>query len=194
MRYAHLFTVLFVSIALACGGGGSGDSSGGVVGGGGGGSSNVAGSFTPGAQNPGANTVYLTGTTGSGANNSLVTLHVNVSNTSDVFGASFDVQYDPTMAQFVNWGAGDLLEFGGQSVAYQVNATQPGRLVVGVARTSGGVGVTTTGVRRLIDLTLRVTRAGNSQVAFLNASLLDSQNPPQTKQGISFFGGTLSAN
>ena len=191
MRIPSLLLVL-LAVSLACGG--SGGATGNAVPGPPGGSGNVAGDFTPDAQNPGANTVYTTGTPGSGANAALVTLHVFVNNTSDVFGASFDMTYDSSRAQFVNWSPGELLEFGGQSVTYQVNATQPGRVVVGVARTSGGVGVTSTGATRLINLTIRATQAGSSAVRLDNADLLGSQNPPQAKPGVAFFGGTLTAN
>jgi hypothetical protein len=188
MAQTQRFLVLFsLCAALACGGGSGGSD---VVSGGPGGSTNLSGSFTPDAQNPAGNTVYTTGTN-SGA---LVILNVYVNNTNDVFGASFDLLYDPTMVQFENWSPGELLEFGGQSVAYQVNATEPGRLVVGVARTSAGVGVTTTTAKKLVNLTMRVTDSGNSAVQYANATLLDSQNPPEVKSGIAFFGGTLTAN
>ena len=153
---------------------------------------NYAGSFVPDAQNPGANTVYMTGAAGTGSNANLVTLHVYINNTSDVYGASFDLTFDPSMAEFVNWTAGQVLEFGSQSVSYQINASTPGRVVVGVARTSGGVGVTVPDAEVLIHLTLRVTDAGSSSVSFQNPALLNSQNPPQPKTGVTFFGGTLT--
>jgi hypothetical protein len=78
-------------------------------------------------------------------------------------------------------------------VSYQINATTPGRLVVGVARTSGGVGVTVPDARILVRLTLRVTDLGSSMVGFSNPALLNSQDPPAPKSGVTFFGGTLTA-
>jgi Cohesin domain len=182
-RYRALASWLLLAFVAGCGGGGASES---------GSASNFAGSFTPDAQNPGANTVYMTGTPGSGSNANLVTVHVFVSNTSDVYGASFDLEFDPNMAQFVNWTAGQVLEFGGQSVSYQINASTPGRVVVGVARTSGGVGVTVPDEKPLIHLTLRVTDAGSTAVGFTSPALLNSQNPPQPKTGVTFFGGTLT--
>jgi len=182
-RVKWIVTGLLLVSTLGCGGGGSESGS----------STNYAGSFVPDAQNPGANTVYVTGSPGTGSNASLVTLHVYVNNTSDVYGASFDVSFDSTKAQFVNWTPGEVLEFGGQSVSYQVNATTPGRLVVGVARTSGGVGVTVSEAKPLVHLTLRVTNTGSSAVRFTNPALLNSQDPPAPKSGMTFFGGMLSA-
>jgi len=181
-RFGTIATWVLLVAVVGCGGGGSSPSP----------ASNFAGSFTPDAQNPGANTVYMTGTPGAGSNASLVTLHVYVNDTSDVFGASFDLSFDPAMAQFVNWTAGQVLEFGGQSVSYQINASTPGRVVVGVARTSGGIGVTVPDAQALVHLTLRVTDVGSSSVQFTNPALLNSQNPPQPKTGVTFFGGTLT--
>ena len=54
----------------------------------------------------------------------------------------------------------------------------------GLAKTSK-----TPGATRLINLTLRATQAGSSAVRFQNADLLGSQNPPEAKPGIAFFGG-----
>ena len=172
-----------VALVVGCGGGGAGESATG---------SKFAGSFTPDVQNPGANTVYMTGSAGQGSNTNLVTLHVYVNNTTDIYGASFDLEFDPAMAQFVNWTAGQVLEFGSQPVSYQINASTPGRVVVGVARTNGGVGVTVPDAKPLIHLTLRVTDAGSSSVAFQSPALLNSQNPPQPKTGVTFFGGILT--
>jgi hypothetical protein len=182
-RYTTIATWVLLASVFGCGGGGSSDSDSG---------SNFAGTFTPDVQNPSANTVYTTGTPGSGSNGNLVTVHVFINNTSDIYGASFDMTFDPAMAQFVNWTHGQVLEFGNQSVTYQINASTPGRVVVGVARTNGGVGVTVPDAQPLIHLTLRVTDAGSSVVGFQNPSLLNSQNPPQPKTGVTFFGGTLT--
>jgi len=181
-RFGTIALWVLVVAVVGCGGGGSSPSP----------STNFQGSFTPDAQNPGANTVYTTGTPGTGGNAGLVTLHVYVNNTSDIYGASFDLVFDPAMAQFVNWSAGQVLEFGGQSVTYQINASSPGRVVVGVARTSGGVGVTVPDAAVLIHLTLRVIDAGSSTIQFTDPALLNSQNPPQPKTGVAFFGGTLT--
>ena len=185
-----VFTIIMVAAALGCSGGGKGAAS--VVGGGGGGSTTVAGLFSSADPSPGANTVSTTGTSGTGGSANLVTLNVNVTGTNDVFGAAFDLQFDPAMAEFANWTAGNLLESGGQNVAYQVNATQPGRVVVGASRT-GTSGTNATGTVTLIRLTLRVTQAGSSLVTLENGALYGSQST-QAMTGIAFSGGTLAAN
>lgn len=188
---SSVFTIIMVAAALGCSGGGEGAAS--VVGGGGGGSTTVAGFFSSADPSPGANTVSTTGTSGSGGSANLVTLNVNVTGTNDVFGAAFDLQFDPAMAEFVNWTAGNLLETGGQNVTYQVNATQPGQVVVGASRTGGTSGTNAAGTVTLIRLTLRVTQAGSSLVTLENGALYGSQST-QAMPGIAFSGGTLAAN
>jgi hypothetical protein len=180
--------VLATTVLFSCGGGGGDKSD--VTGGGGGGSTILAGTFTPTTPSPGANTVSMSG---SGTSN-IMTLAVNVSGTNDVFGASFDVVYDPTMIEFVNWTTGRLLEAGGHQVTYQVNAQQAGRVVVGVSRTTLGTGASAGVATPLINLQFRLNEPGTSQVAFERAALLNTMDPPQSIGGIAFSGGTLAAN
>jgi hypothetical protein len=184
-RFHWILIALFLTVTVSCGGG----SGGGGVTGGGGGSTIYAGSFTPAEPNPGANSVSLMGS----ASSNIVTLAVNVTGTNDVFGGSFDLVYDPTMAEFANWAAGSLLESGGHQVSYQVNAQQAGRVIVGVSRTTIGAGADAGISTALVQLRLRVIEAGSSSVRIENADLLDSQNPPGPIAGIAFSGGTLSA-
>jgi hypothetical protein len=149
----------------------------------------VAADFTPSDSNPGANTVSVMGS----ASSNIVTLNVMVTGTAGVYGAGFDLVFDPTMAEFAGYSPGNLLETGGQQVTYQINALQPGRVIVGVARTTGtgiDAGVSTA----LIQLRLRAKQAGTTEVRFENADLLNANNPPSEIVGIAFAGGTLTAN
>jgi len=174
---------LTLAVTISCGGGGGGDSSTG------GGTTIVAADFTPLDLNPGANTVSAQGS----ASSNIVTLSVMVTGTSGVYGASFDLVYDPAVAEFAGYSPGNLLETGGQQVTYQVNAQQAGRVIVGVARTTG-VGVNAGVSTALIQLRLRAIHAGASQIRFENADLLNANNPPTEIVGIAFTGGTLTAN
>jgi hypothetical protein len=97
------------------------------------------------------------------------------------------------VVEFAGWAPGNLLETGGQQVTYQVNAQQSGRVIVGVARTTG-VGIDAGVSTALIQLRLRATSAGTSAISFQNADLLNSNNPPTEIVGIAFTGGTLTAN
>ena len=88
MRRIHwtvAIAILTLAMTISCGGGG-GDSPAG------GGTTIVAADFTPTTLNPGANTVSALGS----ANSNIVTLSVMVTGTSGVYGASFDLVYDPS--------------------------------------------------------------------------------------------------
>lgn len=181
-QWATVPLILAVAASVSCGGGGDSST---------GGSTTIyAGGFTPAEPNPGANSVSMFGS----ASSNIVTLAVNVAGTNDLSGASFDVTFDPAMAEFVNWSAGQLLEQGGHQVVYQLNSQQAGRVIVGISRTTVGTGANAGIPTAIILLRMRVTRAGSSTIAFENADLLNSGNPPAAKQGISFSGGTLTAS
>ena len=184
-----ILTAILLLSAFACGGGDSADK---TVGGGSGGSSNLVANFVPDQPAPAANTVAMKK---GGASGNLVTIEITVTEVPDVFGIDVDIAYDPSRAQFVNWRGGSLLESGGQSVSYLVDTPQPGRLVVGASRQGGAAGgVDVTGTRTLIEFTYRTIQAGSSGLKFESATLFNSQSPPQRIPGITFAGGTLTAN
>lgn len=152
---------------------------------------NLAGSFQAETTSPGSDSVALAQEAASG---NLVTLAVNVSDTADVYGAGFDLAYDTSHVQFVDWTAGDLLETGGHSPLYTVT-TQPGLIVVGVSRNGAVAGVDVTGSATLIRLTFRVLSPGASDVAFSREFLVDSQPPAPTPiVGLEWFDGQFVAN
>ena len=190
MRLRDALTILLcamlATLSAACGGGS----------GGGGGEAapapSFAGSFTPDTDTPGSQTVSMAQASTSG---DLVTLEVNITDTVDVYGASFTVAFDPGAAQFIRRAPGSVLESGGEIVLYQHSVPQPGRLEVGVARIEDNPGADVSGTGALVTLTFRVTSAGTSTVSFENADLLNSQPPqPQPIPGLSWSGGTLVAN
>jgi len=172
-------------LCLACGGGGGTDE---VVGSGGG-SSTLTLAFTPTQPSPGPNTVSAARQSSSG---NTVTLAVNVTDTNNIYGAAFDLVFDPSVAQFVSWSAGSLLETGGQSVNYIVDQPSSSRLVVGISRTGNAPTVNASGTQPLVRLTFRAIQTGSGALAFQNAALVDNQ--PADLPGISWAGGTLTAN
>ena len=175
--------LLILASSLACGGGGN------AVPEPPGGSSNLVASFIAAEPGPGADSITLA--QGSVSNN-IITIQVNVTDTDDVFGADFVVNFDPAFVEFLNWSQGSLLEQGGQTPLYLVSP-QPGEVLVGASRLSGAVDVI--GTRNLINLTFRVLQAGSSAMDFENMALLDAQSPaPQTIPNLNWFGGDLQAN
>ena len=189
MKRPKAILILLVAAALACAAGcsGGGGSDGDVIGGGGSTLLNV--SFAPDTPAPGAATVALdlfSAPPGS------VTVAVEVTDVPNVFGAGFDMVWDPAVAEYVSWAPGTLLESGGNQPAYQVALIQPGLLVVGASRT-GASSVDAVGSVPLIRLTLRGLAVGSTPVALENASLLDGQAPPQGIPSLNWSGGTLTA-
>ena len=169
--------------ATACGGGGG--PGGGVV------TPSLAASFTPAQASPGTDTVSTDEGSKTG---DLVTVEVQVTNINGIYGAAFDVAYNPSVATFQNWSAGSLLEQGGHTPTYQINANQSGLLVVVATRQGNVQGANAVGTVTLIRLTFRVTQTGTSPVSFPGApTLLDDQPQPQPIPATNWFGGTIIA-
>ena len=93
---ALLITLLVVGTACGSGGGSAP-----VVGGG------LGGAFAPDQPNPGAATVSAAE---GGVGGNLVTVQVAVTDTSNVYGASFSMTYNPNIASFMEWSNGSLLD------------------------------------------------------------------------------------
>jgi hypothetical protein len=185
---AIITTLLALIFALGCGGGDEADPG---IGGGSGGSNNLAGSLTPDEPNPGSDSVSMQPGATSG---NLVVIECTVTDPTDVFGVAFDVTFDPAMAEYVSWAAGRLLEQSGQTVAYQVSNSAPGRLVVGASRAGSATGATASGDQVVIELTFRVLQPGSSTVGYGNGSLLDAHSPPQVIGGVTWHAATLLGN
>lgn len=184
-RPLTLLLIGVLGLVAGCGGGSSPATEGS-------GSTNLVAAFTADEPNPGADTVALARASSSG---SLLTLAVNVTDTTGVYGAGFDLLYDANKVTFVNWSAGSLLEQGGHSPFYQVDASQAGRLVVVATRLGDVPAVDATGSMPLIRLIFRATEAGTSNVSFAGTpELRDAQDPQQQLPVNGWFGGTLSAN
>jgi len=138
---------------------------------------------------PGPNTVSMAEGSSEG---SFVTIDVNVTQTSGVFGAAFDVVFDSAAVSYVSSSAGELLEQGGVSVFYAVAETDPGRLVVGAARQGTANATDAVGTVAVIRLTFQALQAGMSTLRFEDRGLVGEQGG--LLGGISWFGGTLVAN
>lgn len=187
--------VMLVSLALcgltsavACSGGGGGAEQ--VLGVGGG---SLAAGFAPDQPSPGANTTAMSL---GGASGDVVTVSINVTDTFGIYGASFDVTFDPARAEFVGLAHGSLLESGGHTPTYQVNMGQPGTLLVVATRNGNVPSVNAVGTKNLVNLTFRVKAAGDAPLAFVSGSrdLFDGQIPPQSISGVQWYAGSLQAN
>jgi hypothetical protein len=185
-RITLCLATLVLVFLTACGGGG-GDSSGGVLDPGGG-STLIAADFTADAPAPASGTVSAARSSASG---NLITLNVNVTDTDDIYAASFDVVYDPARVDYTGWSAGTVLESGGHSPRYDVQDNGQGRLVVVAQRMGNVPAVDVGGTAPLIRLSFRINQTGTSRLDFENANLSDDGVPPQNLPGITWAGGIL---
>jgi len=184
MKRAIPLVFLSMLLVVACGGGGSDP----VSNGGGGGSNTISASFAPADPSPtGPNEVTMAQGT---RNANTVTVRVQVTDTDDVFGASFDVDYDVSKVQYEGWSPGTILESGGNNPNYTVTATN-GMVLVGASRSGSASGVDVGATATLINLTFRVTDTGTLPIQFLNPVLHDNQIQPQPLPGISWSAGDL---
>jgi hypothetical protein len=186
MRSTTSAFVAFAAMALlGCGGGSGGESP--VVDGGG--STTVLADFVPDEPAPPASTVSLQKGATSG---NLVTVGVDVTGVSNIYGAALDLTYDGTLAEYVGFAPGVFLENGESVVVnYQVESPTAGRVVVGASRTGNVPGVSTASTKRLVQLTFRVKKLGTGALTPGDGVLYDAQNPPQAVGGLTWEGGTL---
>lgn len=180
MRLTLVLAILALGGAAACGGGGGGGGS--VI------TPTLSAGFVPDQPSPGPNTVAMAPGTKA---NDVITVNVNVTDTSNLFGAAFEVTYDSIHTFYLGYAPGAALEAGGNTPVYTVSNstnTTTGRVVIGAART-GGTATNVSGTVALIRLQFRVNAAGSFPVALQNASLYDNQ--PQALS-VAWFAGALT--
>jgi len=186
-KHAVLLVLTILALgAVACG-------SGGGSGGGPGTPSGLSAGFTPDQPNPGSDTVSSAEGSSSGE---LVTVEITLTDTNDVYGASFDLTYDADAADFVGWDNGNMFEQGSHSPIYTVNEVANGQIVIVVTRQGSPptAAVDASGTRTIIELTFRLEEAGSTNVQFQSNAILDDQPLPQPLTGMSWFAGSLTAD
>jgi len=119
----------------------------------------------------------------------LVTVHASVTDVAGLYGAGFYLTVDPAIVAFVRYAPGDVLETGGHSPVYLVDASQPGLIVVSTTRLGAVPAVDVTGTRTLLSLTFRGIGVGACHVTFHGAALYGDQLQPQPMPGIRWYGG-----
>jgi hypothetical protein len=123
----------------------------------------------------------------------LVTVAVNLTDISNVYGAAFSITFDPARAAFTGWSPGAVLETGGHAPTYQIDDAQPGTVIVGATRNGNVSGVNVTGSRTLVRMTFRVLVEGSTALAFSAPELYDAAVPPQAIAGVTWHAGALQA-
>lgn len=105
------------------------------------------------------------------AQGSSVSVTININNVSDMFGAAFDLIYDPAILSFVSASKGSFLEQGGNSTTLATSNSN-GTLIVGYSRQAvGGVSTGVAGSGTLMTLNFSTTASGTSALSFQNNAL-----------------------
>ena len=127
MRHGQKAFLLLIATAVLIGCGGGGDD-GGVIDDD---STTVSADFVADEPAPPASSVALEK---GPASSNLVTVRVDVTGVSDVYGAAFELAYDATLADYVGFTTGTFLEQVGHIASYQVSSPFEFQVVVGVTR------------------------------------------------------------
>jgi hypothetical protein len=114
-----------------------------------------------------------------------VTVQVNVSNVTDLFGAPFYLRYDPTRLEVVSAAEGGFLNNDGQTTVFlkSIDAVN-GEVIVGVSRLGAVGGVSGSG--NLMSITFKAKASGPVTLSLQNVDFRDahlSQIPVQLQPG-----------
>ncbi|HEY5594055.1 MAG TPA: cohesin domain-containing protein [Nitrospiria bacterium] len=149
----------------------------------------VSASFAPDQASPGPDTISMVGSVNGGD----LYLAVQVNAVSDaIFGAAFDLAFDPAILTYVDHTIGNFFEQTG-SATYAV-AARSDRVIVGVAAEQSGAGATGTG--SVVTLHFRARAAGSSPTTFENQALCSSSSTTSCDRtpSLSWYGGTYSTS
>ena len=105
--------------------------------------------------------------------NSQFTINVNVANVSSLFGAAFDLIFDPAVLQFVSAQKGTFLEQCG-STNLLTTLDTPGHLIIGYSILGQSTGVS--GGGSLMTITFHSLSVGTSNLTFQNNALCDASS------------------
>src|SRR3989344_433160 len=104
-----------------------------------------------------------------------LTLTLNVTNISDLFGAAFELTYNPSILHFVSAQKGSLLEKDGVTTYLIATPSPEGNLLVGYSRQAvGGIATGVNGSGSLMTITFSTVAAGTSNINFQNNALCNS--------------------
>lgn len=182
MKYIPVFILALLISVFSCGGGGGSGSSGGVA------PPSIVASFSADKSTPDTMDVTLQRKSQSGDS---VTVDVIVTDVNGIYSAAFDLVYDGTVLDYLNYTEGDFLNGDGASTTFQV-AEQSGRLVIGASRLNPAPEINAVGDKVLMSIAFRLRKTASSSITFENNALLNSSLA--TIQAVEWFGGTASGS
>jgi len=125
----------------------------------------------------------------------MVVVQFYVTDVDDLFGAAFDVDYDPAEVSYVASSlstGGSILGSGGATITALADGSTAGKVVVGVSRTNPAMAIDVSGTQLLCSLTFqRVGTTGTSALTFSNERLFDDSMPPLEIPSVGWAGGNF---
>jgi general secretion pathway protein D len=107
----------------------------------------------------------------------VINFQVVITNATRVGSVPFHVAYDPALLRFVPPAAeGDFLKRDGATTIFNAQASTQNEIFVALSRLGAPTGISDGGV--LCSLSFEALAAGNSQLSFTQASVLDPQGQP----------------
>jgi len=137
----------------------------------------------------------VTAAEGLGSTCDVAVVDLIVTDVSNLYAASFDVNYDATRVSLVTVATtNSALGSDGAPLLRQVTQVGTGQIHVAITRSlPATMGVDVVGGATLATLTfLRAGTSGMTAMTFTDADLLDPSTPPQPLPGILFSGGSFA--
>jgi len=136
----------------------------------------------------------VTATEGQGSTCDVAVVDLVVTDVSNLYAASFDVQFDATRVALATVSTtNSVLTSDGAPLLRQVTPVASGRVHVALTRSQVTTVVDVVGGGSLATLAfVRAGTSGMSTLTFTDADLLDPSTPPVPLPGISFHGGAFN--
>jgi hypothetical protein len=123
----------------------------------------------------------------------LLLLDVMVTDLDDVFAADFDVTFNQALIRYDGYSLTGSLLTSGTAMVEDLEDRGTGITTLSLSRVApaGGVNVTTS--TRLVQLRFRRNAdSGTATVSFPRGVIFGSEEPPEEKTGLTWYGGTAT--
>lgn len=184
MKFFNMIFLIGISLSFSCGGGGGGSGPADVI------TPSITATFTEDKASPDSMDVTLQRRSQSGDS---FTVDVVITDVNDVFTVSFDLSYDGSLIDYLDYTEGTFLSEGGNVLTSFLVSEQSDRIIVGASRLGQVGGVNASGDEILMSIAFRVKKKGSDSVTFENNDIINSSGPPAI-QGIEWFGGEVSGS
>lgn len=127
---------------------------------------------------PGNNAIYMSQDSASGVE---ILLSINAKELTNVYGASFVLEYDPNIVNYVTNSAieGDFFSYNNIATTgfqAQLENKTEGRLIIGISRKKDSTQNGRTGSGKIGQIKFKAVNKGKTAISFVNSGLKDFQD------------------